>query len=45
MMMKKLYGTHKNILNDTSDIQQKRPMFGASACLMGKPVRYDAGHK
>ena len=33
------------IFNDSSTDKTSRPLLGVSACLMGKQVRFDGGHK
>ena len=33
------------ISNDIYTLKSSRPLLGVSACLLGKPVRFDGGHK
>ena len=36
---------NKLTMNEISDDKYSRPLLGVSACLLGKPVRFDGGHK
>ena len=36
---------NKSKMNEISDDKSSRPLLGVSACLLGKPVRFDGGHK
>lgn len=36
---------NKSTMNEISDEKSSRPLLGVSACLLGKPVRFDGGYK
>jgi len=37
--------TKESIMSENNDDRYSRPLLGVSACLMGKQVRFDGGHK
>ena len=37
--------TKESMMSENNDDKSSRPLLGVSACLMGKQVRFDGGHK